>query len=284
MRRRAAVLGSPITHSLSPVLHRAAYAALGLDWEYTALDCREADLPGLLEEVRRDPSWAGLSLTMPLKTAVLPLLDAPDPLASALGAANTVVPREGRLAGANTDVDGVLAALAEVGVFPRAPAVLGAGGSARAVLGALARLGVPAVDVLARRPPAADPLVRLGDRLGIAVAVRPWGPPGDADLVVATAPASATDELAALPWPAGRALVELVYDPWPTRLAARALAAGAPVAGGLAVLAGQAVGQVKLFTGRTVEVEVLRAAGEEALAARARGGGRRGAGHGTGRP
>jgi shikimate dehydrogenase len=156
--------------------------------------------------------------------------------------------------------------------------VLGAGGTARAAIAALARGKAASVDLVARRPTAAKPLVALGEALGIEVRVRPWGSagtdgggvvPDGADLVIATTPVGATDALATRPWPPGRALVELLYHPWPTRLAAAALAAGAPVVGGLTVLAAQAVGQVRLFTGGgAVDVGILRAAGETALAAR----------------
>src|SRR5262250_221072 len=112
---KAAVLGSPIAHSLSPVLHRAAYRALGLTgWTYQAIECDEARLPDLLAAC--DASWAGLSLTMPLKRAVLPLLDHTEPLAAEVGAANTVVFAAGRRHGHNTDVPGLLAALAGHGV------------------------------------------------------------------------------------------------------------------------------------------------------------------------
>lgn len=278
MSRRAAVAGQPIAHSLSPVLHRAAYAALGLDWRYTALECDAAGLPAVLDRVRREPDWAGLSLTMPLKTAAIGLLDEVGPLARALGAVNTVARHaDGRLAGFNTDVEGIAHAAGRVvGTAPVGRAViLGAGGTARAALGALGRLGVASVEVVARRPAAAEALVGLGAAVGVTVTVRPWEPavlPG-ADLVVATAPAGATDALAREPWPAGRALVELLYHPWPTALAAAALAAGAPVAGGMDVLAAQAVGQVRLFTGLEVDagslLETLLAAGTSALADRA---------------
>ncbi|GAB3899596.1 hypothetical protein GCM10027612_59790 [Microbispora bryophytorum subsp. camponoti] len=115
--RRAAVLGSPIAHSLSPVLHRAAYAAMGLaDWRYDAIECAEDGLADLVGGC--GPQWAGLSLTMPLKRAVLPLLDTVSDLAVAVGGANTVVFRDGARHGENTDVYGIVQALAEAGVPP----------------------------------------------------------------------------------------------------------------------------------------------------------------------
>jgi shikimate dehydrogenase len=168
------------------------------------------------------------------------------------------------------------------GVVPRSPLVLGAGGTARAVLGALARLGAGRVDLVARRPTAAAPLVDLGGALGLGVTVHQWGPPGPhspahpggwglldaADIVLAATPAGATDDLACRAWPPSTALVELLYHPWPTRLAASAQAAGAAVAGGLDVLAAQAVGQIRLFTGADVNGSLLLNAGRRALAAR----------------
>jgi shikimate dehydrogenase len=143
---KAAVLGSPIAHSLSPILHRAGYQALGLDgWAYQAIECDEAGLPGLIG--RYGPDWAGLSLTMPLKRAVLPLLDEAEPLVGQVGAANTVIFDAGRRQGRNTDVPGMIAALAES--LP--PAADGHPES----LASLARGGDPAALILARaRPPA----------------------------------------------------------------------------------------------------------------------------------
>ncbi|MBA3620612.1 MAG: shikimate dehydrogenase, partial [Acidothermales bacterium] len=126
--RRAAVLGKPIRHSLSPLLHRTAYAALGLDWRYDAVECDESALADVLAGL--DDSWVGLSLTMPLKEAVLPLLDEVAPEADVLSAVNTVLLREGRRYGLNTDVDGLAAALREAGAVPPA------GGGTAVVLGA----------------------------------------------------------------------------------------------------------------------------------------------------
>ena len=142
---KAAVLGSPIAHSLSPVLHAAGYAALGLDdWTYTAIECDEAGLPALVASC--GPDWAGLSLTMPLKRAVLPLLDTTDPVAAEVGGANTVVFNQGRRQGYNTDVPGMVAAMAEAGVTaPSAAVVLGAGATACSALAALRDTGLRTV-------------------------------------------------------------------------------------------------------------------------------------------
>lgn len=252
------MLGTPVAHSLSPALHRAAYADLGLDWSYSAQRCGVAELPGVLAAARGDAAFAGFSLTMPLKEVALHLLDT---VRTDLGAVNTVTPSAEGLVGDNTDVDGILAALAELQAPPGPAAVVGSGGTARAAVAALRRLGRDTV-VLARRP--------LPDLLGAAVVPLSTFDPGDYAVVVATTPAGTTDGLAAAGWSAGTALLDVLYDPWPTALAAAALTAGAPVVGGLAVLVGQAVEQVCLMTGRTPDVATVRAAGEAAWAARLR--------------
>jgi shikimate dehydrogenase len=280
------VLGSPVGHSLSPVLHQAAYRALGLqDWSYTAIETDEAALPGMLDRLRTQPGWAGVSLTMPLKTAAVPLVDRVDEAVTLVGALNTIVVEPGgALVGYNTDIAGIRHAILRVlrsraGGEQRPPApvralVLGAGGTARAAIAALAAVGVRRVGAVARRAAAVAPLAEIGERFGLEVVTLPWETVADGlrhevDLVVATTPAGVTDQLAKRPWPAGSPLVELLYHPWPTPLAAAAYRAGARVAGGLDVLAAQAAGQVALVTGREVDVDLLLAAGTRDLARRA---------------
>ncbi|MCM3885861.1 shikimate dehydrogenase, partial [Frankia sp. R82] len=133
------MLGAPVGHSLSPVLHGAAYDRLGLAVRYTAIHCEAAGLPAMLDRIRVEPGWLGLSLTMPLKTVVLDLLDDIDPTAAVIGAVNTVVVgADGRLYGDNTDVAGIAAALRRVtgGRRPSQPLIVGAGGTARAAVAA----------------------------------------------------------------------------------------------------------------------------------------------------
>ena len=269
-RRRAAVLGRPVAHSLSPVLHRAAYAALGLTgWRYDAVDCDEAGLPGFLRSL--DPDWVGLSLTMPLKRAALRLADEATPLARDVGAANTLLLGADRRRADNTDVAGILAALGELGVrvgpppagAGRTAVLLGAGGTAQAALAALRALGVAEPTAVVRDPARAGELRATADRLGVRVRVLDWGHVrlvADADLVISTLPAGAADPLAALPWSAGSTVLDVVYAPWPTPLAAAAAAAGCPVAGGLAVLLHQAAAQVELMTGQHAPLAAMRAA------------------------
>jgi len=276
--RRAAVLGSPIAHSLSPVLHAAAYQVLGLRWSYSAIECDEAQLPGVLAGL--DESFVGLSLTMPLKRAVLPLLDDVSELAVAVGAANTVV-FDGmgpflRRRGENTDVPGMVAAIrAQRPDGVGNAVVLGAGGTAAAALAALRELGVHQSVVVVRDQARAEELRRCADRLGVTPTLVDWpgqSAVGAADMIISTVPAAATDALATQSVVrAGQLLFDVVYWPWPTALAAASQAAGAAVIGGLELLVQQAARQVELWTGRPAPVDAMRAAGEAAMASRSMG-------------
>ena len=280
---KAAVLGKPIAHSLSPTLHRAAYAALGLtDWTYDLVEC---DGAGLADYVNaRGLEWAGLSLTMPLKRTVLPLLDHVDHLAAATGGANTVVFRpEGRY-GYNTDVQGIVDALTEAGAAvlastgPGSVTIIGSGATACSALAAVGELGAPGADVIARNPARAAGLQATADRLGLKVRLRPWEDltSGDAvvpDLLISTVPAGAADKYAErllLSHQAPPALLDVVYHPWPTPLAQAARAAGAIVANGYAMLLHQAAAQVELMTGKPAPLAAMREAGEQELARRAK--------------
>ncbi|MGA5870772.1 shikimate dehydrogenase [Streptomyces cinereoruber] len=271
--RRAAVLGSPIAHSLSPVLHRAAYAALGLrDWSYERFEVDEAALPGFVGEL--DGSWAGLSLTMPLKRAIIPLLDEVSDTAASVEAVNTVVLREdGRRVGDNTDIPGMIAALRERGVEKvEAAAVLGAGATASSALAALARICAGPVTAYVRSEARAEEMRGWGDRLGVDVRTADWERAAEAfeaPLVIATTPAGTTNALAtAVPDRVGT-LFDVLYDPWPTPLAAAWSDRGGKVVGGLDLLVHQAVLQVERMTGvPQAPLAAIRAAGEQALAAR----------------
>jgi shikimate dehydrogenase len=272
---RAAVLGSPIAHSLSPALHRAAYRWLGLDWTYDAVECTETELAALLTRCSAEGDWAGLSLTMPLKTVAFGLVDAVDRVAELTAAVNTVVFAAGRRVGSNTDVPGLVAALAERGVrSPRSVAVLGGGATARSAVAALGEMGVAGATAYVRRPEASADLVETGLRCGVAVRLAPWAEAADglgSDLVISTAPPGAADPLAAaLPSSPG-ALMDVVYQPWPTPLARAWGAAGGVAVGGLDLLVHQAALQVRAMTRCDASaaelVAVMRPAGEAALAA-----------------
>lgn len=258
--KRAGVLGSPIAHSLSPALHRAAYAALGLDWSYEPYDVTEAELPAFFDELNEE--WAGLSLTMPLKSAVIPLLDQVDEVAGLIMSVNTVLPGAGGWRGTNTDVFGIVRSLAiHLERAPLRATVLGAGATARSAIAALAELGVREVVVVARRPEAAADLVRLAGVFGIAghaASIEPDPEVLSRDIVISTLPGSA-----AAPWAAGAheargILLDASYHPWPTPMAG-AWPSGR-VASGRDMLMWQAVRQVELMTGLQAPVEAMAAA------------------------
>lgn len=273
---RAAVLGSPIAHSLSPALHNAAYAALGLHgWTYGRHEVDEAALPGFLAGLDvAGEGWAGLSLTMPLKRAVIPLLDEVSEAALAVEAVNTVVfTADGRRTGDNTDIPGLVAALAERGIEKvEAAAVLGAGATASSALAALSRICTGEVTAYVRSPERAAQMHALGDRLGVAVRTASWERAAEAlasPLTVSTTTAGANDHLAqAVPDRPG-AYFDVLYHPWPTPLAEACAARGAAVLGGLDLLVHQAALQCEQFTGvRPAPLAAMRAAGEAALGLR----------------
>ena len=258
---RCAVVGSPIAHSLSPVLHGAAYAHLGLDWRYERHEVTESGLRAFVDGL--DASWRGLSLTMPLKHEAVRLATDVSALAGVVGAANTLVFDGSRRYAHNTDVAGLASALRErgVGQVERAT-VLGGGATATSAVAALAGIA-GRVDVVVREPGRAAGVARVADAVGVACVLVPWGDASgalQAPLVVATTPKGAADGLAGVVPSAPGVFFDVLYDPWPTPLAAAWAAAGGRVLGGLDLLVHQAVLQVELMTGRSVPVSVLRAA------------------------
>ena len=237
---RLAVLGSPITHSKSPRLHAAAYRVLGLDWSYDAIEIDEASLPAFFDAL--DDGWRGLSLTMPLKRAVLPLLSSVDPVARLTGGVNTVLLAGSERRGFNTDVYGVWAALRESGheAFDRV-CIVGGGATAASVLAAVDQLGAEEVTLLVRNPANAEPIVALGEQLGLEIDVRPLGGRVEADVVVSTLPGGVQHETT---FDDSGLLFDVAYDPWPSALAARW---SGTVVSGLEMLIHQAHAQVSTF-------------------------------------
>lgn len=261
MTRNAAVVGSPISHSLSPALHRAAYEALGLDWTYWGLEVNVAQLPGFVEGL--DDSWVGLSLTMPLKEAVLDLASEVSWTAQATTSANTLL-LPGRQAH-NTDVDGLRVALLRAGfdARPGFPAtVAGAGATARSAVAALHTLGAGEVHLLAREQSRAVPARQTAERLGVDLRVHAFDSAQwlATELVIATVPSGVADALVdAVPQrPAW--LLDVVYSPWPTVLAQAWEARGGRIVSGLEMLLAQAERQVELMTGRPAPSAAMRAA------------------------
>jgi shikimate dehydrogenase len=245
--RRLAVLGSPIEHSRSPDLHRAAYAVLGLPWEYERRDVPSGALTAFFAGL--DASWRGLSLTMPLKREVLPLLVDRTDLVEISGAANTVLLTADGPHGFNTDVAGIVGALADHGVSDVDTAhIIGTGNTAASAFLAAARLGASRVLISGRSLDGIAALERLGDRLGVHTEWRLYGSqvPVRSDLVVNTLPGDIDpddDPHADL----GDVLMEVPYDPWPTPRAARWADRDGRVVSGLEMLLHQAIEQVRIF-------------------------------------
>ncbi|WP_374021826.1 shikimate dehydrogenase [Mycobacterium sp. HNNTM2301] len=260
--RKAAVLGKPIAHSKSPQLHLAAYRALGLlDWTYERIECDAERLPAVVGGFGAE--WVGASVTMPGKFAALRFADERTERAERVGSANTLVRTAAGWRADNTDIDGVAGALGSAA----GPAlVCGSGGTAPAAVAGLAQLGVTAITVVARNPDKAARLVGLGTGIGVptrfvhidddavlraAVAA--------AEVLVSTVPADVAARyagtLAAIP-----VLLDAVYDPWPTPLAAAVAAAGGRVISGVQMLLHQAFTQVELFTGLPAPREAMTAA------------------------
>ncbi|MBB4684674.1 shikimate dehydrogenase [Amycolatopsis jiangsuensis] len=266
--RHAGVLGKPVAHSLSPVLHRAAFAALGLDrWTYERFETDADELPGFVDGL--GPEWVGLSVTMPGKRRALDHASEVTPRAAAVGAANTLVREgDGWLADC-TDVEGVTGALRVAGGYAPAPGdhavVLGAGGTAAAAVVGLVELGVGSAQLVVRDPARAAETLAAAERAGLPVDVLTWSEADFARLadsaavLISTVPPEAVRphvaELAGV-----GSVLDVIYHPWPTPLAEAVTARGGRLATGLDMLLHQAFGQAEHFTGRPAPRAEMRAA------------------------
>lgn len=251
-RTALAVLGSPILHSLSPTLHLAAYEVLGVPFTYARHEVASGELEAFVAGL--GPEQRGLSLTMPLKREVLPLLDRTTPLVDTLGVANTVAFRSsgGRVLrwGANTDVDGLVRPVAALGHVPGEAVVLGGGATAASALMASLRLGASLVRVFVRDTGRASDLVTLATRIGITIELHPLADlaqAGPLGFVVSTLPGGAADDLPLTPSGPDAVLFDVAYEPWPTAASRAWSAAGGRVLNGLDMLTEQAIGQIRFF-------------------------------------
>ncbi|WP_231606209.1 shikimate dehydrogenase [Salinibacterium sp. NK8237] len=256
-RSKLAVLGSPIAHSLSPTIHRAAYETLGFDWEYDAVELTGESLPAFLGAL--DRRWRGLSLTMPLKRDVVPLLDWADPLVELVGGANTVVVSEGHLWGYNTDVEGAMRSFLDAGLSNLESVwILGAGATAASLLVASIRMGAQSIEIFARTPSKAEPLKKLGESLGATLTLRQWKEAMTAaatpDVIMTTVPGGAMDLTFAESVRRGAVLFDVAYDPWPSDVAQSWYEVDGRVISGHDLLINQAIAQVRIFAAGTADV------------------------------
>ncbi len=266
--RRCAVLGSPIDHSLSPVLHRAAYAELGLDWTYEAVDVGEGALADFLAGL--DDDWRALSLTMPLKRVAMDLVERCSDVATAVGSVNTILlgPDDGRGTGENTDVPGALAALRERGLDGATTArIVGGGATAASIAYALAELGLADLEIVVRDVSRAEIAAQVAKRAGVGVVVQPIEHPllEKVDLLVSTVPGDAVGSRSHELVESSRSVFDVSYDPWPTPLVTAAEEAGLEAVTGLDLLAHQAALQIELMTGSSIDADLLRTAALDAL-------------------
>lgn len=243
---KAAVLGSPIAHSKSPLLHLAAYSALGLPWTYDRYEVSDHQLAAFVSAHRTE--YRGFSLTMPLKNVAFALADQRDEAATATAACNTLV-FDGNIKGFNTDVPGFVEALRYRGIdAPSSVAILGTGATARSAAVAMQRIGASEITVVGRRHEALTEFVTWFAGIGGRIAPRIWDDPVEnAELTISTTPAGATDDRA-LPGSLGT-LFDVVYAPWPTGYARAWQTNGGATISGLDLLVHQAAEQVLLMTG-----------------------------------
>lgn len=263
----SAVIGDPAGHSLSPAIHRAGYRLNSLDWEYRAVTVPPEDLEAFVREAASDPRWAGLSVTAPHKEEILHFGE-PDHVSTLTRAGNTLLLGE-RPRVFNTDVPGFVRAWRHRCThLPRSAVIVGAGATARSILVALAGLELRRVTVLARNRERARPLLDLAVALGIDARCQPLDfVPEDVDLLASTVPAPATAPHAQAWASSANTVFDVVYDPWPTPLAAE-VGEGQQLLTGLDLLAGQAVDQFHLLTGGAITFEQAYEAARKALTTR----------------
>lgn len=260
INNRAAVLGDPVEHSLSPILHKAGYIALGMrDWDYERIQCTAEDLPRIVGEA--DESYRGFSVTMPAKFAAPEFADEVSERAQLIGSANTLVRTDTGWRADNTDCEGLAIALDELSDTMYSAVLIGAGGTARPALWALAQRGVKEVTLL-NRSDRRDELQELVEHLGLSLEYRPLSDAAQCttkvDVIVSTVPSAA---LAGKETELAHAeVLDVIYDPWPTPLTVSAAANGYRTVGGHVMLAGQSYSQFEQFTGKVAPRRQMREA------------------------
>ncbi len=272
-QNRCAVLGFPIQHSLSPVLHAAAYAELGLtDWRYDRFAVDRGELAEFVGSC--GPNWRGFSMTMPLKDEALDI-GAVSTAARLTGAANTLIFDGDRIVVHNTDIEGFwrplvahfdVASAADVPI--ESAVVLGGGATARSAFVALTTMGVADITVCARTRAKVEAWGPMFEATGVTPRITDFTDLPESQLLIATATKGAADQLAERAAASQQIVFDAIYDPWPTELGRVAAEAGRVVFSGLDMLVGQAIAQVELMTGRTIAADVLMTAGRAAIAAR----------------
>lgn len=257
---RAAVLGQPIAYSLSPYIHNAAYKALGLPHEFTAIECNEASFKHVLESC--DDGWMGLSLTMPLKEVAFTVAHTVTSVALLARSINTLLLTD-QIHADNTDVYGLVQAVREHSlVKPHRAVIIGSGATARSAIVACHELGVTSIDLIARNKKALNECGDIAQRLGIAVTADDPRETvfTETTLTINTTPAGVADSLIPTLHPPAGAILDVVYHPWPSAITAHWQNSGLVAIPGHSMLLHQAVKQFQLMTGLPAPVEVMRQA------------------------
>jgi len=263
---KAAVLGKPIGHSLSPILHNAGYLAQGLAHTYERHEVAESGLAQFVQGL--DANWMGLSLTMPLKVVAFEVAEVVTPLVEISGSINTLVFAQ-QIVGYNTDIYGIVQACTESGVSKaQTCTIIGSGATARSAIVAARELGITHVELLARNSQAIAQCDAIANELGITfiapeVSESQWL---NSDLVINTTPANVANELLPEVTSASGLLLDVIYHPWPTQIAARWQQAGGAICPGYLMLLHQASAQYELFTGVEAPITQMREALLKALA------------------
>lgn len=256
---QAAVLGSPVAHSLSPLLHNSAYQSLGLSHTYSAIEVTESGFETFISKL--DERWLGVSLTMPLKEVAFKVATSVDLVATQTGSINTLILSTG-IAGFNTDVAGIVDAFKEQGLIAaETGTIFGSGATARSALVAISKLGAKQVDCVARNKSDVAQLIELGESIDVEVSHSqlPESNWLSSDVVINTTPAGVLDDFAKEVWQPKGILLDVVYHPWPTSLAASWNISGGKVTSGLSMLLHQGAHQVALMTNQVAPINDMRA-------------------------
>ena len=257
---RAAVLGKPISHSLSPILHTAGYRELGLSHSYEAIEVAEDEFVEFVAHI--DDTWMGLSLTMPLKVVATQVAEHIAPVAQLTGSINTLVNAKS-IVGYNTDVYGIVTAINEFGMSQaRNCTIIGSGATARSAIAASFELGVTHINLVARNSDAIAHCDAIATELGITLtsSLVDESHLSETELVINTTPRGVADAFANNISHVSGLLLDVVYDPWPTPFAKSWEQHGGQTCPGYVMLLHQACAQFELFTGETAPVEAMRSA------------------------
>ncbi len=260
--KHAGVAGYPIEHSLSPIIHKAGYEALGLNWNYEKYLLKEDELENFVNN--RDKDFVGLSLTMPLKEKALEISDVITDLAKMVRSANTLIFKDGKIYSGNTDVYGIVHALKTNRKLDLSnPAVIGSGATARSAIYALKNLGAQNVMLCARNSLTVQEVSDIAIKVGIRSQIINWedlAKAMNASTLISTLPSKAMDKFAALGPEIPGTLLDIAYDPWPSKVALEWIFRRGFVVSGLEMLLHQACMQFELMTGLKAPIAQMRQA------------------------